>query len=227
MRWYEKNKARVAEARKDPENAERQREYVRAHRARSREAANAKSRESMRRFRAENPDANKASCATYHAAHRDEIEAKRREKWASDAEYREASNAARKAHWASIAPEIRSRAARVRRADHRKRVPWSVLLKAAEWRARKKGIPFELTNEWAAERWTGFCEVTGIPFVIKDRGEPGPKFWSPSIDQITPRAGYTPANCRFVLWAVNAFKGDGTDADMMLVAECILNKKSF
>lgn len=51
---------------------------------------------------------------------------------------------------------------------------------------------------------------------------PRPRFFSPSIDRIVPALGYTPENCRFILWAVNAFKHDGTDDDMYRVAEALI-----
>jgi len=96
-------------------------------------------------------------------------------------------------------------------------------VKTAEERARRKGVPFSLTAEWAISRYTGACELTGIPFVIGQRGS-GPKPYSPSIDRIVPSLGYTPGNCRFILWAVNALKHIGTDADMLFIARALVEK---
>lgn len=227
LRWYHKNKDRVSERRLNPEMAERQREYTRAYRARNREELNERSRVAQKLRRAESPEVNKAACAKYREVSRDQTKAQRRDRWANDAAFRATNNAKRREHWESQNPDKRSAAALVRSISHREREPWSRLLRSAEGRAVKKGIPFELTKAWAEARWTGFCEVSGIPFVVKNVGEPGPKFFSPSIDQIIPKAGYTPANCRFVLWAVNAFKGDATDADMLVVSESIVKKFSL
>lgn len=102
--------------------------------------------------------------------------------------------------------------------------PWLLLLAAAKERAKKYNIPFDLTEAWAINRWTGCCELTDIPFRLGARGN-GPKTFSPSIDQIVARKGYTQNNCRFVLWAVNALKHDGTDEDMYLVAAALMDKK--
>lgn len=102
----------------------------------------------------------------------------------------------------------------------RKTHPWAKFLQSARQRAAKKGVPFELTPEWAAARWTGRCEITDLPFTL-GRTQPGPSFWSPSIDRIIPALGYTPTNSRFALWAVNALKHDGTDEDMIAVARAI------
>lgn len=99
--------------------------------------------------------------------------------------------------------------------------PWRGLLHAAQSRAKKRSLPYFLTEMWAAKRWTGLCEVTGLEFRLGQRGF-GPKFWSPSIDKIDASKGYVPENCRFVLWGVNSFKHDATDEDMVLVARAIV-----
>ncbi len=103
--------------------------------------------------------------------------------------------------------------------------PWRFLLHSAKDRARKKNLPFDLTDAWASERWTGSCELTGVPFQLGQR-RPGPKFYSPSIDKIKAELGYIQSNCRFVLWAINSFKHDGTNENMYAVASALLNKKN-
>ncbi|HSS25063.1 MAG TPA: hypothetical protein VLL82_11830 [Mycobacterium sp.] len=99
----------------------------------------------------------------------------------------------------------------------RKQTPWSTLLASAKTRARKKGLPFDLNSAWAQERWTGHCELTGLSFLCAQPKHSSRSFW-PSIDRIHPELGYTQDNCRFVLHAVNALKGDGTDDDMAIIA---------
>lgn len=103
---------------------------------------------------------------------------------------------------------------------HRTRAtsPWEPLITMAKVRAKQKKIPFNLTNEWGKRRWTEKCEVTGLRFTL-GLSKRGP--FSPSIDQIVPGSGYTTDNCRFVLWAINAFKATGTDEEMFLIAEAI------
>jgi len=97
--------------------------------------------------------------------------------------------------------------------------PWVVLVTKAIHRAKQQGLPCDLTKEWAAAKWTGKCEITGVPFRF-ERGQKR-RFWAPSIDRIIPEAGYTQDNCRFVLWAVNCLKGVGSDAEMYEVARLI------
>jgi hypothetical protein len=99
--------------------------------------------------------------------------------------------------------------------------PWSTLVDSAKARAKDKAIPFDLTKEWAAARWTGRCEITNIPFVIGARGL-GPKPLAGTIDRVDPKLGYVQSNCRFILQAVNALKSTMTDAEMIVVARAII-----
>ena len=101
--------------------------------------------------------------------------------------------------------------------------PWYTALNGARLRALKNNRPFDLTDEWARERWTGRCELTGVEF---RRGTSTHKFWSASIDKIVPSLGYVQGNSRFVLNSVNTFKNNETDADMYFVAEALLAAKS-
>ena len=79
--------------------------------------------------------------------------------------------------------------------------------------------------EWAEERWTGFCELSGVAFF--KRGD-GPKKFAlmPSIDRIIPELGYLQSNCRFILFCLNSMKADMDDATMFMVAEALLKNRT-
>jgi hypothetical protein len=102
--------------------------------------------------------------------------------------------------------------------------PWASLLKSRKRFSLAKGLTFELDANWAAARWTGKCEVTGLDFAPPERrtGYKNRNF-SPSIDKIDPAKGYTKDNCRFVLLAVNSLKRDGPDSDMYKIAGTIMS----
>lgn len=220
LRWYHEHKAGFSEEKKakirehtrqgmakwkaKPENAEKLRGW---------------SRERQRTSYAQDPAAilarNKASYLRHH-------EKRKAEKRAIHAANKVAANAARRAHHAAHREEVNAKTM-INTQKARLVTPWKELLHAARWRAKKKGLEYALTHEWAAERWTGFCEVSGLPFRLGLR-EAGPKFFSPSIDRIAPAKGYVPDNCRFVLWAINSFKHDATDEDMMMVARALAEK---
>lgn len=61
------------------------------------------------------------------------------------------------------------------------------------------------------------CAVSGLPFVFE-----GLNCYSPSIDRINNDRGYTPTNCRIVLYSVNSLKSVGTDVDMVTIAKAIV-----
>ncbi len=78
----------------------------------------------------------------------------------------------------------------------------AVLYGACRRRAEQKGIPFTLTKEWLQEKLSGSCEATGLPFIFPEhKAGRGPL--SPSVDRIDPEKGYTPENCRVIVWALN------------------------
>lgn len=104
--------------------------------------------------------------------------------------------------------------------DLRKNKPWSIAVDDARARARHAGIECDLTKEWAKQRWTGRCEISGIEF----RTNCGRSVYSLSIDKIDPKLGYIQTNCRFVILGVNLLKFTGTDKDMYAIAKAIVEK---
>lgn len=77
------------------------------------------------------------------------------------------------------------------------------LWNAAKWRAKKFGIPFTITIDDIMIPET--CPVLGIPLV---RGEGRAVDSSPSLDQRSPRAGYTPENIVVISWRANWLKNN-------------------
>lgn len=81
----------------------------------------------------------------------------------------------------------------------------------AQRRCRRKGLPFDLTMDWALQQAEaqGFrCCLTGIEFFAKHPGRSARNPYAPSVDKIDPRGGYTQANVRIVVFAVNAMLMD-------------------
>lgn len=99
----------------------------------------------------------------------------------------------------------------------------AMLYASAKHRAASKGLPFTISREWVLERVLhGRCEITDLPFVAPlDKGHRINPF-AATIDRERPADGYVPGNCRMVVWAYNSAKGNGTDADVKLIAERIL-----
>jgi len=72
------------------------------------------------------------------------------------------------------------------------------LIKWSKWRAKKKGLPHDLSYPWIEERMREGCSVTGRSFDLK-KGKM--RAFSPSLDRIDSCKGYTQKNTRLVcLW---------------------------
>lgn len=98
------------------------------------------------------------------------------------------------------------------------------MLNNARARAKDKGLELTITREWLIERLeAGRCAVTEIEFdlSVKLRGSGRMDPWSPSLDRIDSAQGYTPENCRLVVWMFNAAKHIGSDADVRRMAEAL------
>lgn len=165
----------------------------------------AKPTEGMRRSSRKWYTANKAAVAAYNQI----------------PEVKERKRAWNRAWLAKMSPaERKARTERSRILD--RITPWRVLIVAAKARAAKKGLEFNLTIEWAISVYDGRCAVTGLPFLIYGGVGNGPLAFSPSIDRIRGERGYTTDNCRFVLHAVNSFKGQLDDDEMLELARRIV-----
>lgn len=107
-------------------------------------------------------------------------------------------------------PEFRSRErARKRiqaRDAHHKRDAAERLYRSSKARAKRDGIPFNLTLDYVRSLWPadGNCPVLGFRMVLdKERGE------LPSLDRFEPEKGYVPGNVRIISQRANRLKGDG------------------
>ncbi len=90
-------------------------------------------------------------------------------------------------------------------------------------RAARAGFAFDLDRDWVEERLKrGRCETTGIEFEInKSDGRFHP--WAPSIDRVDSKKGYTKDNCRIVVWIYNMAKSEWEDADVLKMAQALLD----
>ena len=83
-----------------------------------------------------------------------------------------------------------------------------------------------LTKEWIIQRLTnGFCEVTGLPFVLDanaNTSSSNMKPFSPSVDRKDSNLGYTKENSQLVVWIYNTAKNSFTHEDVLVLAEALL-----
>lgn len=102
-------------------------------------------------------------------------------------------------------------------------------IRQAAYRARKKGLPFDLYEpehqKSILARFQGSCELTGIPFELEPEGGKGGKWNSPSIDRIKPEKGYVFSNVRIILFSVNLAFSNWGEEQFEQVARAWLARK--
>lgn len=97
------------------------------------------------------------------------------------------------------------------------------LVAQAKYRAKKKGIPFNLTADDIS--LPTHCPVLGIPILVSSTRGNCPN--SPSLDRIIPAKGYTKGNVIVVSMRANMIKSNAKPEDIFKVAqfyEAIMNK---
>ena len=102
----------------------------------------------------------------------------------------------------------------------------ALLRRSAKYRAKLKILEFDLTREWVLGKLENcVCEVTGLTVKLPDgSGKSGPPCFSPSLDRINPKKGYTMNITRLVTLSYNAAKNDGSDEDVLIMARALIKK---
>lgn len=100
-----------------------------------------------------------------------------------------------------------------RRLRHRQN-PLPSMLQAARYRARQRGIPFEITEEDLTLPIS--CPMLGIP-IRSGKGKHSDN--SPSLDRILPDLGYVPGNVVVISHRANAIKNAASFAELRAIAQ--------
>jgi len=101
-------------------------------------------------------------------------------------------------------------------------------LKASRFRAKKSAVEFSLSMEWAFDTLSAQdmrCAVTGLPFYSSEVEGSWHHPYSPSLDRVIPRGGYTPENTRIVLYAVNSMLSDWGEDIFAKIAGAYLKRR--
>jgi hypothetical protein len=89
------------------------------------------------------------------------------------------------------------------------------ILVEAKSRAKKRGIPFEITS--ADVVWNDVCPVLKIPITIQRNKGRGGDDNSPSLDRIDNGKGYVPGNVRIISNRANKLKNTMTKEECALL----------
>lgn len=103
--------------------------------------------------------------------------------------------------------------------DRHNKNPEKMMLRSAKHRAKKKGLPFNITLEDIVI--PEYCPVLGLKLEAAG-GTGGAKRNSPSLDRIIPELGYTKGNVQVISNAANLLKGDSTAEEMLLFAQWVM-----
>lgn len=103
-----------------------------------------------------------------------------------------------------------------KRAEAHAQNPIRVLLTAARARAKRDGLPFNLTDKDISipDR----CPILGITIAVKT-GSRGASHNSPSLDKIVPLLGYVRGNGQVISNRANVLKSDATMQELILLGQ--------
>jgi hypothetical protein len=161
-----------------------------------------------RQYDKDNAERKKARSADYYASHRDVIKER------SSARYHEQSNginSARRDYYAVNRVEVLERL-KVRARTDPSYKP-KRLFTSIRGRAKKKGIPFNLTREDIPDI-PSTCPVLGIPMTLS--GPPNSPGLA-SLDRVIPKLGYIKGNVEIMSFRANTLKSDATIEELELV----------
>ena len=101
------------------------------------------------------------------------------------------------------------------RANHREQI----LFSQARYRARQKGIEFNL--EVSDIVIPKLCPVLKIPFTIGGSNGGGPRGTSPSLDRVDNNKGYIKGNVQVISHKANTMKHCATNNELVLFANWV------
>lgn len=107
---------------------------------------------------------------------------------------------------------------------------WSIgkILQSAKKRSSDRGIDFDLDKEFLVSLWFkqgGRCALSEVPFE-RTPVLGSAHIFSPSLDRVDQKKGYTKGNVRWLLHGINSLRGMGTDEDVMAICEAVVNRRS-
>jgi hypothetical protein len=100
-----------------------------------------------------------------------------------------------------------------------RRNPENYILQGARQRAKKDGLPFDLTRDDIII--PTICPVLGCELKMSS-GKPSN--CSPSIDRIQPELGYVKGNVRIISWRANDVKGNATIEELQKILAYMISE---
>ena len=98
--------------------------------------------------------------------------------------------------------------------------PFSATVNGKRSYTKKKGIPFDLDEQYLADIWTGFCPVFKTKLRLPCAGSRDQRYdkHCPSLDRIRWDKGYVKGNVIWISNYANTLKGRATPEELTQVA---------
>lgn len=103
--------------------------------------------------------------------------------------------------------------------------PKNMLLRSAKERAKKRGLPFDITTD--DFELPTHCPLLGIPLVSNLGSGAGGKFNSYSLDKIDHAKGYVKGNVMVMSHLANSMKSNATKEQLIAFANWILTNQDI
>jgi hypothetical protein len=103
----------------------------------------------------------------------------------------------------------------IQEAKYKAENPEKILWKTAKMRAKKQGVPFDITIEDIG-KIPSTCPVLGIPMII-GKGVGSQSDNSPTLDKYIPSLGYTKGNVFIISRKANQIKSSATTDEVSLL----------
>lgn len=95
--------------------------------------------------------------------------------------------------------------------------PWRTWIIAKKSECKKKGIPFNLTETYIKQIWTGVCPVFGEEITLGNKGKGSHR--SGHLDRLIPELGYVEGNVFWISGRANRIKYDASVEELRRVAD--------
>jgi hypothetical protein len=131
-------------------------------------------------------------------------------------------------NWVGFYPQCKSCENLKMKSNYEKN-PIPQMLSNAKIRAKKRGLKFNLTNEYLKEIFPkdNKCPITGVDFQFGYKNDNKiNKNYAPSLDRIVPSKGYVKGNVMIICDLMNRMKQDSSFDDMEKLFKFYLKQKN-
>lgn len=95
--------------------------------------------------------------------------------------------------------------------------PFKTMIRSKRSECKKKGLEFNLTEEYLKKLWTGVCPVFNVPITIGNSGMGS--HMSGHLDRLDPDKGYIKGNVMFITGRANRIKYNATIEELQLIVD--------